>query len=1338
MAKTTKNTYRVSKKGNYKRVARYEEGGNLSELNYSERRAYIEEKYAPFIVDAQMIFNIYESGIEYDYKGDRKQVTESIIKKYESLADYTEETLPKETIYEIQDWDLVRRDIDPETDEVIGETSLEELSADNTYNFSYQGLVDLNWRVYHDVDYDRFFYVITPHLGGDIRGNYGNAIILEGNDKEELFYRFYQEFISGSASIYFKFKDGSEIGFDSEQDSDVFYFRLNEVFEPTGMAKDYLSDFEKFETWYGDEFLEETVDIYLMRKGIVPKMMAGGSLYSDTPKAYIEILGYDEGKWVDLTDFADGMDVIDYISDWMSSLNKEFGGNREEYRVADYEGFGNDMYDEYMGSNEFDEIIEAYEKYKESDIPVDVIFAYRKESGKSDDSLTEVIEEMENNYFGKYDSYKDFGYEMVEQGVYSPSDNDVYITDTDKRILAGEESDSLVYEMDFEGLLNIAKDSESNYEAEKENLEEKITDITSEITDLTALLSDTDNDEEYETILNEIEEKEIELDALETDLDNIDDRFEDDAKEEARGIIYYEVYDRLENDLSSWLDDNGFTDDLTEVRFLSVDYENIGEEIAGDYLIIEYDGELYFFNNYEQGGRISANKTKREYEFYIVESSTKKLVSGYPTKEDAIAQRKLLVQQYPSMRFELYPLANLKLKTDLDVNSKADYVELSSLDKIKKVSVDAYRYGKEKVGQANEFLIRNDVKGKIQRGTRKVFDKTKQAGNYLQRQFREADFGDGQGKAKFFADGGELESRVNNLYKKSNFINDDFNWKLKLLEMFQDQSVESYEIYQSLNDNQKEEVLQELYQMDNDMGSEGDGNIETSKENLEILLEDAKNGKKYADGGMAGLGDVSAMLPNPLPMSTITPMATGGVVGQEIVFDDSGETNSGVIQEITDSGDYIVNIIDDRTVLVDKQLDVISFGKMAEVQEVEEEKGFFSFFKDGGKISKKKGYDVYDNKRMLQNQANEIEHHSEELNAQVKVTKQVPAWVIAKMERATADLSDITHYLDGENKMANGGELGESNYEIVALPKSDKFGIFTSKNLIRDFSGNPMKFDSINSAQDFINNIQPKYPYGNPKANAGMILMASELLKQQQPQQPQVVYYVAQPVEKTAEEIGITQDIPEMEDGGEAINIFTNDFCITNLIELANEIQPIKYFVTDRNEKNNFESKVYNGKLIIVFKEKVTIRVVDAINKFIERAEDCHHIFEQAINVSGSQDFSISINLLTDEFSDTEFNRGGKVYEFAPKKINLSKTKKIKTNLGDYNLGLITNDFVYFVNLEESDDNAQTIMYNKKGELLSDNYFATNDLFETLESQDTFEFIHPDIEYTRQQIINEN
>ena len=151
-----------------------------------------------------------------------------------------------------------------------------------------------------------------------------------------------------------------------------------------------------------------------------------------------------------------------------------------------------------------------------------------------------------------------------------------------------------------------------------------------------------------------------------------------------------------------------------------------------------------------------STKTKTKYDFYIVENSTKKLVSGYSTKSEAVQQRKLLIEQYPTMRFEIYPLAKLETSTELDVNSKKDYVELSTLDKIKKVSVDAYRYGKDKVNQAQYFLERNDVKGRIKRGARKVVDKTKQGADWLKRQWHEADFGDGKGKAEFFADGGKV------------------------------------------------------------------------------------------------------------------------------------------------------------------------------------------------------------------------------------------------------------------------------------------------------------------------------------------------------------------------------------------------------------------------------------------------------------------------------------------------------------------------------------------------------------------------------------------------------
>jgi len=96
-----------------------------------------------------------------------------------------------------------------------------------------------------------------------------------------------------------------------------------------------------------------------------------------------------------------------------------------------------------------------------------------------------------------------------------------------------------------------------------------------------------------------------------------------------------------------------------------------------------------------------------------------------------------------------------------------------------------------------------------------------------------------------YAQGGNIETKIDALYKKSGFINDDYNWKSKLLEMLQDSSVEAYQIYQKLTAKQKKEVLQELFEMENDMGADGDEDIETSKENLSMFLSDSKNGKKY-------------------------------------------------------------------------------------------------------------------------------------------------------------------------------------------------------------------------------------------------------------------------------------------------------------------------------------------------------------------------------------------------------------------------------------------------------------------------------------------------------------
>jgi hypothetical protein len=70
-----------------------------------------------------------------------------------------------------------------------------------------------------------------------------------------------------------------------------------------------------------------------------------------------------------------------------------------------------------------------------------------------------------------------------------------------------------------------------------------------------------------------------------------------------------------------------------------------------------------------------------------------------------------------------------------------------------------------------------------------------------------------------------------------------------------------------------------------------------------------------------------------------------------------------------------------------------------------------------------KGGNVDENAEMVLNQNTQIKHHTEELKSVVKAGAKVPAWVVAKVNRSANDLSDATHYLEGETMMAKGGAV---------------------------------------------------------------------------------------------------------------------------------------------------------------------------------------------------------------------------------------------------------------------------------------------------------------------------
>jgi len=86
-------------------------------------------------------------------------------------------------------------------------------------------------------------------------------------------------------------------------------------------------------------------------------------------------------------------------------------------------------------------------------------------------------------------------------------------------------------------------------------------------------------------------------------------------------------------------------------------------------------------------------------------------------------------------------------------------------------------------------------------------------------------------------------------------------------------------------------------------------------------------------------------------------------------------------------------------------------------------------YKEGGSLSK-------ENKEMLMNQAIELKHHADELMNVLEKSEYIEPWVVAKAERATTDLSDITHYLEGNSRkmkyggyMREGGDVSEFSLE---------------------------------------------------------------------------------------------------------------------------------------------------------------------------------------------------------------------------------------------------------------------------------------------------------------------
>ena len=142
-----------------------------------------------------------------------------------------------------------------------------------------------------------------------------------------------------------------------------------------------------------------------------------------------------------------------------------------------------------------------------------------------------------------------------------------------------------------------------------------------------------------------------------------------------------------------------------------------------------------------------------------------------------------------------------------------------------------------------------------------------------------------------------------------------------------------------------------------------------------------------------------------------------------------------------------------------------------------------------GKMAKGGGVDYNENREMVLNDNKQIAHHTKELQNAVK-GKKVPAWVVAKVNRSTTDLSDSTHYMEWQGKSYSDGgsiKIGDKvmlpeikmrdgkiqfekveNGEVIEIENGIYSVLNPKTNRIHQVSINQIKFNNGGSLDEFL------------------------------------------------------------------------------------------------------------------------------------------------------------------------------------------------------------------------------------------------------------------------------
>lgn len=94
------------------------------------------------------------------------------------------------------------------------------------------------------------------------------------------------------------------------------------------------------------------------------------------------------------------------------------------------------------------------------------------------------------------------------------------------------------------------------------------------------------------------------------------------------------------------------------------------------------------------------------------------------------------------------------------------------------------------------------------------------------------------------------------------------------------------------------------------------------------------------------------------------------------------------------------------------------------------------------RLFKKGGFVSTQNRDMVVGQLKSIHHHEEELRNALKTSGEIEAWVLAKVQRATTDLSDVTHYIDARKEFANGGMTDDDALQSLLFKDGGMVDLF--------------------------------------------------------------------------------------------------------------------------------------------------------------------------------------------------------------------------------------------------------------------------------------------------------